>query len=321
MIAKLLSLASLALLPALAAAQSWPVKPLRFICAQAPGVPNDLALRWTAERLTSKLGRPVVVENVLGAGGLIAAQQASKAAPDGYTFLMAGIGNIATDRFMYKSLPYDPQKDFTPVGMIFDTLGFLVAVHPDLPVKNIPELIAYAKANPGKISYGSDTIGTTGLIGPWFNKRAGTDMVAVSYKNPGQLVQDIVAGRTQLVFYSIALLKPYRESGKVRALAVTSEKRYPTMPDLPTVGETIPGYRIGGMGMMVAPTGTSADIVQRLNREIDPITRDPEYRGRLANFGFDNSDGARTLAGLEEVIRNEREYWGNLLRELNFEPQ
>jgi tripartite-type tricarboxylate transporter receptor subunit TctC len=208
-----------------------------------------------------------------------------------------------------------------PVAMIFDTAAFLIAVHADVPAKNIAELIALAKAQPGKLSYGSDTIGTTGLLGPWFNKLAGTDMVGVNYKNPAQLIQDFVSGRTQVVFYSIALLRPYRESGKVRALAVTSEKRYPSMPDLPTVSETLPGYRIGGMGMLVAPTGTPADVIQRLNREVDPITRDPEYRQRLSNFGFDNSDGARTLQGLEEVIRVEREAWVPVFRELKYEPQ
>ncbi len=314
-----LGLLALMALPALA--QNWPVRPVRLICAQAPGVPNDLALRWVGERLGAQLGRPFVVENVTGAGGLIAAQAGARAPGDGYTLFMAGVGVVATDRYMYKSLPYDTARDFTPAAMIFDTMAFLVAVHPDVPAKNIAELIALARAQPGKLSYGGDTVGTTGLLGPWFTKLAAVDMVGVNYKSPAQLVQDLVAGRTQVAFYSMALLRPYREAGKVRALAVTSEKRYPSMPDLPTVSETLPGYHIGGIGLLMAPAATSAEIVQRANREIDPIVRDPEYLQRLAGFGFGNSDGARTIAGLEDFMRAEREYWVTVFRELKFEPQ
>jgi len=312
---------ALALLGAPALAQNWPVKPVRFICAQGPGIPNDLALRWVAERLSKSMGRTFFVDNVVGAGGVIAAQTTARSAPDGYTFLMEGIGNVATDRYMYRSLPYDPEKDFVPVAMIFDTAAYLVAAHRDVPAKTLAELIALAKAQPGKLSYGADTIGTAGLLGPWFNRLAGTDIVGVNYKSGAQLIQDFVAGRTQVVFYSIALLRPYEEAGKVRALAVTSDKRYPSMPDLPTVAETLPGYRIGGMGLLAAPTGTPAEVIQRLNREVDPIVRDPEYLTRLASFGFGNTDGARTVKQLEEVVGTERAQWARVFKELNFQPQ
>jgi tripartite-type tricarboxylate transporter receptor subunit TctC len=306
---------------ALAGAQSWPEKPVRFIASQGAGIPNDLALRWVAERLSKSTGRPFIVENVLGAGGIIAAQAALRAGPDGHTFYMAGTGFVATDRYMVKSIPYDADRDFIPVAMIFDTAGFLVAVHPDVPAKTLPELIALAKAQPGKLSYGSDIIGTAGVMGPWFNKAAGTDIVGVPYKSGAQLIQDLVAGRTQIAFYSIGLLDPHRRAGKVRALAVTSGTRYPMLPDIPTVSETLPGYRVGGMGLLVAHSGTSLDIVERLNREIDHIVRDPSYVAKLNSFGFDNTDGARTQKGLREFMRLERETWDAVFKQVKFEPQ
>jgi tripartite-type tricarboxylate transporter receptor subunit TctC len=302
-------------------AQSWPVKPVRFIASQGPGIPNDLALRWVAERLSKASGQSFVVENIIGAGGILATQAAIRAPADGYTFLMAGIGNIATDKYMFKTLPYDVARDLVPVAMIFDTAGFLIAVHPDVPARSLSELITVAKSQPGKLSYGSDTIGTAGIAGPWFNKAAGTDIVGVSYKNGPQLIQDLIAGRIQVAFYSIALMTPMHRSGKVRALAVTSDTRFSGLPEVPAASDVLPGYKVGGMGLMMAPAGTPADIIQRLNRDIDPITRDPEYLKRLAQFGFGNTDGARTVQGLNEMVRNEREFWDRVFKLVSIEPQ
>jgi tripartite-type tricarboxylate transporter receptor subunit TctC len=304
-----------------AMAQSWPSKPVRFIASQGPGIPNDLALRWVAERLSKSSGQSFVVENIIGAGGIIATQAALRAPADGYTFLMSGIGNIATDKYMYKTLPYDAARDLVPVAMIFDTAGFLIAVHPNVAAKTLPELIALAKAQPGKLSSGSDTIGTAGIAGPWFNKAAGTDIVGVSYKSGPQLIQDLVAGRIQVAFYSISLLAQMHRSGKVRALAVTSDTRFAGLPEVPTVSDTLPGYKVGGMGVMTAATGTPGEIIQRLNRDIDPITRDPEFHKRLAQFGFGNTDGARTVQGLNEMVRAEREFWDRVFKLVSIEPQ
>jgi tripartite-type tricarboxylate transporter receptor subunit TctC len=300
--------------------QTWPAKPVRFLVAQGPGSNTDTVTRWVADKLTQNLGRAFMVENVQGGGGLIAAQNTLRAGPDGYSYFVAGGGMIAIDRYMYKSLPYDSDRDFTPVALLFDNGAFVIAAHPDVPAKNLPELIALAKAQPGKLSYGSDSVGVTPIIGQWFNIRAGTEMVGVPYKSAAQLVQDFLAGRTQLIFTGLGVMQAHIKSGKARALAVTSDTRFPTYPEVSTVAETLPGFKVGGIGMLVAPTSTPVEIVQRLNHEVDTVVRDPKYAQFLLSFGWTNS-GARTLPGLLEFMREERERWNEIFKVVKFEPQ
>ena len=177
-----------------------------------------------------------------------------------------------------------------------------------------------AKAQPGKFSYGSDSVGVTLISGQWFNIRAGTEMVGVAYKSPAQLVQDFLAGRTQVIIVALANLDVHIKSGKARALAVTSDARFPTYPDVPTVAETLPGFKVGGIGMLMAPAGTPGAIVQRLNREVDTIVKDPKYAQFLLSFGWTNS-GAGTLPGLLEFMRVERERWNEIFKVVKFDPQ
>jgi tripartite-type tricarboxylate transporter receptor subunit TctC len=303
-----------------AAAQGWPERPVKIINGGSPGTIPDIIARMVAERLTKAFGRPFIVENITGGGGLIAGQAAARAAGDGYTFYTAGVGFLATDRYMFKSVPYDTDRDFVPVALLFDSAPFAIAVHPDLPVNTAPELIALARAQPGKLSYGSDSVGVTAIVGEWFNKVAGTNMVAVPYKSVAQMLQDVVGGTTRIVFNSVGNVDPFRKAGKLRVIAVSAGSRLPFLPDVPTIGETLPGFKIVGTGIMAAPAGTPAAIVQRVNRELDQYERETEYQQRLASFGIATS-GAGTAQSIAEFIRGERELWDRIMRGLNVQPQ
>ena len=257
--------AAMVLFSAAAQAQNWPARPVRVIVGFATGVQPDVFLRAMTEPLAKRLGQSVVVENITGGGGLIAPQTAARAQPDGYTLYMGGVGTIATDRYLYKSLPYDPDKSFIPVAMIYRSGGsFAIAVHPDVPAKSVAELIALAKAQPGKLAYGTDTIGVTALVGQWFTKQTGVDMVAVPYKSPAQLMQDFISGRTQVAITTTANMEPFRKSGKFRILGVSGLERSPVYPETPAIAETVPGFKMYGLGILMAPTGTPADVVQKL---------------------------------------------------------
>ncbi len=368
--ARLLGCAAL-LMCQFAAAQSWPEKTVRFISPVSTGTAQDTSIRLVADRLTQALGRSFVVDNMPGGAGLIAAQTAARAEPDGYTYFLGGVGVIAADRHFFKSLPYNPDRDFTPVAMIYDASAFVVAVHPDVPAKTVPELIALAKAQPGKLSYGTGTVGvlsipgqwfnkvagtqmvavhpdvpaktvpelialakaqpgklsygtgTVGVLsipGQWFNKVAGTQMVAVPYNNAAQMMQDSVAGRTQVLFTTIGAVEPFRKSGKLRVLGVSSIKRFPGLEQIPTIAETLPGYDIVGIGILMAPAATPAAIVQRLNREVDRIVRDPDFVQRLVGIGMTTS-GAGTPQSLVEFMRAQRENWDRMLSGVHIEPQ
>jgi tripartite-type tricarboxylate transporter receptor subunit TctC len=317
---KALLLAALAW-PVVAGAQAWPAKPVRLVSPSATGTPPDVALRHVAERLTRNVGQPFVIDNIVGGVGLMASQNVARAAPDGYSYLVGGVGVVATDRHMFKSLPYDPDRDFVPVAMLYDSAAFAIVVQPDMPAKNVPDLIALSKAQPGKLVYGTGAVGVTAITGQWFNIVAGTTLEAVPYKNPAQLMQDLAAGRLPLAFYTVGALVPHHKSGKLRILAVTSDRRYPELKDVPTVAETLRGFKVVGLGILVAPTGTPAAIVQRLNREIDPIVREPEYEKRLLALGFTNADGAGTPQSLAAFMKNERALWDRMLSGVKIEPQ
>jgi tripartite-type tricarboxylate transporter receptor subunit TctC len=304
-----------------AAAQAWPEKPVRLIAPIAGGNSADVVLRLVADRLSQVFGRQFYVDNVLGGRGLIATQAAARAAADGYTYYLAGVGVVAADRHMFKTLPYDPDRDFVPVAILYDVSAFAVAVHPDVPAKNVAELIALAKEQPKMLSYGADSVGVTTIPGLWFNKIAGTEIVPVPYKTPAQMLQDVVAGRTQVVFTTVGLLDPFRKAGRLRVLGVTSARRFPSWPDVPTIAETLPGYnKIVGIGILVAPAGTPADIIARLKREIDAIIKDPDVVQRMLAVGIFNS-GVVTPIPIAEFLRSERENWDKMLGGVNVQPE
>ncbi|MFM9967993.1 MAG: Bug family tripartite tricarboxylate transporter substrate binding protein [Burkholderiales bacterium] len=277
-------------------------------------------LRLIGDRLTKTLGQSFVIQNMPGGAGTIAAQTAARSAPDGYTFYLGGLGFIATDRYTMKSLPYDPDKDFVLVAKLYDTGAFSIAVNPAVPVRTIAELIAHARANPGKLSYGSETVGAPAIAGQWFMKVANIEMVAVPYKVGTQLIQDAIGGQTQAAVTSIPLMETAHRSGKLRIIGVTTPRRLESLPDIPAVGETLPGFRVGGLGILAAPAGTPVEAMQRTNREIDSLMKDKEYRERLVGFGFSVSD-AGTPQSIADFVRAERENWGQIMKGLNIQPQ
>jgi tripartite-type tricarboxylate transporter receptor subunit TctC len=291
-----------------------------MIAPVSSGTSLDTALRTVADRLSKTFGTTFYVDNIVAGVGLVAAQTAARAAPDGYTFYLAGVGVIAADRHLFKSLPYDPERDFTPVAIIYDSSAFAFAVHPGLPAKSIPELIALAKAQPGKLSYGTGSVGVLSVPGAWLNKVAGTNIVAVPYRSAPQMMQDAVAGTMPMIITTIGVVAPLKESGQLRTLAVTSAERFPGWPDVPTVAETLPGYKIVGIGILVAPAATDREIVQRLNREIDRIVREPDVVELLHTLGMTNS-GAGTPESVAEFMRVERENLDRMLNGLNITPQ
>jgi tripartite-type tricarboxylate transporter receptor subunit TctC len=305
-----------------AAAQNYPTRPIRVIVGFATGVQPDVFLRSAMDTLSKRLGQSVVVENITGGGGLISSQAAARAAPDGYTLYMGGVGVIATDRWLFKTLPYDPDKSFTYVSMLYLSGGsFAVAVHPDLPVRTTAELIAMAKAQPGKLNYGTDTIGVTALVGQWFNKVAGIDMTAVPYKSPAQLMQDFISGRTQVAITTTANMEPFRKASKFRVLGVSGLERSPLHPDTPTIAETLPGFKMYGLGILMGPAGLPQEVVQKVNREMDAVIKGPVYQERARGFDYALLPGAGTQQSIAEFVASEREYWATIMKGLNVQPQ
>ncbi|MFM9972279.1 MAG: Bug family tripartite tricarboxylate transporter substrate binding protein [Burkholderiales bacterium] len=303
-----------------ASAQNWPEKPSRIVLAGGAGTLPDVIVRVVAEHLAKAFGRPFIVENLVGGAGLLAPQAVARAAPDGYSYFFGGVGFIASDKYMFKNPGYDADKEFVPVALLYDSAPFVIAVHPDLPVKSVPELIALAKAQPGKLSYGADTIGATALAGPWFTKVAGVDLISVPYKSIAQMIQDSVAGTTNMVVNSFANVESFRRAGKLRVIGITSSERSPALKDVPTVAESLPGFKIVGVGIMAAPAGTPAAIVQRVNREIDILVKQPDYVQRLLNVGI-TSGGAGSPQSITEFIRGEREIWDRIMKGMNVQPQ
>jgi tripartite-type tricarboxylate transporter receptor subunit TctC len=314
-------LVALVLVTGSAKAETWPTRPIKFVVPFGPGIGIDIMARTVADRLSQKLGQPVIVENIPGAGNILGAQAVSRAAPDGYTFLFTGPSPVVTNIFAFKSLPYDPYRDFTAVAMISDRGPFVISVNPKLPISTLPELLAYASARPGQLHYAIDGSAIfQSVVARSFAKRAGIDLVEVGYRTTSQALQDTVAGFTEMVFSSVAASAGLAEEGKLRRIAITSKARFPGVEDLSTVGETLPGYSFEGYIPLLAPAGLPSEIAQRMNREIDEILKEPEVLKRFQTFGYATS-GAGTPEGVNEYIRADRERWKILAKELALQPK
>ena len=302
-------------------AQSWPARPIKIIVPTGPGAATDVMARLMADSITRGLGQPVVVENQGGASGLVAHQSAARAAPDGYTFLFTNTSGLATNPVNFKSIPYDPVKDFAPVAMVVDNGAQMLSVNVELPVRSIGELIAYAKANPGKLSYGVDvTAGAAPVAARLLNKRANLGMTEVPYRSAAQMAQDAAGGRVPVLIASIAATRAVVQAGKLRWLAISSTKRFPALPEIPTMNESVPGVIMDGWFVLVAPTGVPAEVVQRMNREIGEFLKGPDIQERLAGFGLATS-GAGTPESTGEFIAREQAKWRALAQELDIQPQ
>ncbi len=302
-------------------AEDWPSRPIRLIVPTGPGLGADVLARVMSERLSRQLGQQMFVENIPGAAGMIGGQAAARAAPDGYTFYFGLAAALSSNLVLFKSVPYDPERDFTPVAMVSESGPFVISVNPEQPFKTLAELIAYAKANPGKLSYGIDaSSGYQAVIGQLLTARAGINLVQVPYRSTAQVIQDTASGTIQLMISSVTPVEGMARSGKLRRLAITSAQRFPGLDDLPTVAETLPGFRIDGWLAVVAPAGTPAPIVARLNKEINAFIDEPETQKRLTALGF-MTKSAGTPDSVAAFIRSEIVSWRALAKELNITPQ
>ena len=268
------------------AAQAFPTHPARLVVPFPPGGPLDAVGRALADKLTQAWGQTVVVENKPGAGGNIGADFVAKAAPDGYTVVMGALSTHAVNPSLYKTMPYDAAKDFAPITLIAITPNVLV-VNPTLPVHSVKELIAYAKAHPGKLSFGSGSTGSAGhLAGELLKVDAGLDMVHIPYKGAAPATQALLAGDTQLMFDNLANAMVQVKAGKLRALAVTTSQRSKLAPDLPTMAEAgVPGFDISTWFGLMAPAGTPPEVIARWNADVTRILNTPEMRERLIAQG------------------------------------
>ena len=274
-----------------AAAQAYPTKSIRLVAPSTPGDAPDVIARLIAERLSAALGQQVVVENRPGAGGVVGSEIVAKAAPDGYTLIMGNAGSHGINAAVYSKLPYDILKDFAPVSQIAIAPNIFV-VNPGLPVTTIQELIAYAKARPGQLSYASGGNGSSSHMSMELLKSmAGIDVVHVPYKGSTPALTDVISGQDAVMSVNMPPAVPHVKAGKLRALAVTTRARTPSMPDLPTVAETLPGYETVAWFGVLAPAGTPRDVVNRLSAEIGRIARSPEMRERLAGMGAEPVGG------------------------------
>ena len=303
-----------------AAAENWPARPIRFIVSQAAGGTPDILCRLVTERIGRSLGQQIVVENRIGGGNVIGAEVAAHAAPDGYTFFWATAASLVTNPYTFKSLPYDANKDFVPVGKVADG-PFLLLANPDLAAKTLPELIALAKANPGKLSFATDgPRNFSGMIAAWINKLAGTEIGQVPYARMPQGIQDTIAGRVQLTVLAIPSAAPFIQSGALRPLAISMKEIAPGYETIPPVARTFPGFDFSGWMAVVAPNGTPTDILQRMNREMDAVLKEPDVVQRLREIGFYTS-GAGTIDETAGFIRAQSEAWGHVVQEIGIQPE
>lgn len=303
-------------LPLAANAQGWPTRQaIKFIVVYPPGGASDVTARLIAAKLNDILGQSVVVENKPGANGIIATEFVAKSAPDGYTMLMANLGPNALNPVVYKKLPYDAVKDFQGVTLT-TIVPQVVVVNPSLPVKSIPELIAYAKANPGKVSFGSAGQGASNhLSGELLNALGGIKMQHVPYKGDAPSIVDLIGGSIQVALPTTVAGLPHVRSGKLRAIAVTGTKRLDSMPDLPTVAETLPGYEAVSWGGIMVPAGTPPEIVKRLNTEINRILKMPDVAEKLQGLGA--IIVGSTPEEFDKYVKDEIAKWGKVARDNN----
>ncbi len=294
------------------AASAFPNKPIRMIVPFTPGGSTDILGRTIGQQLTQAWGQAVVIDNVPGAGGSIGADKVAKAPADGYTLLMGHIGTLAVTPSLYPRLPYDPIKSFAAVAWVARVPNVLV-VHPSLPVKTVQELVAYAKANPGKINYGSGGNGSAAHIATeYFKLQTGTQMQHVPYKGTAPAVTDLVAGQIQVMFTGVPAVMGQVKAGQLRALAVSSPQRVKAVPELPTVAESgYPGFEADQWYGVVAPAGTPPEIIAKLNQQINKSLASPEIGTRLASEGAEATPTSPKV--FADLIASELARWRTVI--------
>jgi tripartite-type tricarboxylate transporter receptor subunit TctC len=303
-----------AALVAPAAAQDYPAKPVTIIVPFAAGGGTDIVARLVAGKLEQRFGKSFLIENKAGAGSTTGAAAAAKAAPDGYTLLMAPSPTMAVAVTIYKNLPYEPVADFVPLALVAQT-PFALIVNPSLPIHSVADLIKYAKEKPGTLSYGSAGPGTPHhLYAELLKSMTGIDMSHVPYRGSGPLVNDVVGGHLPLTFVDVPPAVGVIQTGKVRAIALSSKARLPTFPDLPPVDDTVPGFDAASWQMLVAPAKTPRPIVDKLHAELKAILATAEMKERFANDGMLMMDNP-SVEGLQDFVKAEIVRWGKVAQQ------
>jgi tripartite-type tricarboxylate transporter receptor subunit TctC len=302
------------------AQQAYPTRPIRLIVPYPPGGPTDIIGRTINDRLGKRLGQQVVVDNRAGAATVIGADIAAHSPADGYTLLLATITTLAVNPALKAKLPYQPERDFAPVSMLA-AQPYLLVVHPGVPANSVSQLIAYAKTQPGKLSFASAGIGAGAhLAAELFKHMAQIDVVHIPYKGSSPAMTDVIGGRCAYMFAGISAAQPHTLSGKLRALAVSTAKRSAALPEIPTIAESgLPGYHMNTWNSLVVPRGTSATIIQRLNTEVVAILNEPEVKERLKQQGIDPDPG--TPAQLAAHIKSELARFDSLIKAIGLKAE
>ena len=300
-------------------AQTWPAKPVKIVVPFPAGGPTDVLTRSIADRLGAQLGQPVVVENKPGAGGAIGADFVAKSPPDGYTLVMATSSTHSIGPYLSK-LPYDPAKDFTPVVWVGNATNILV-VNKDLPVDSVKDLIALAKKDPGRLNYATSGIGTVvHLTSEYFASMAGIKLTHVPYKGVQQSIPDLISGQVSILFDNIMTAQPNVKAGKVKALAISSPKRSPLVPDVPTVAESgLPGFSSVTWFGILGPANTPKAVVDRVNAEANKVLALPEIQARFAQMGFDPAGG--TPAQFAQTMERDSQKWSKVIHDAGVKPE
>lgn len=301
-------------------AQPYPMKPVRLIVAFPAGGGSDIVGRALALQLTELLGQPVIVDNRGGAGGVIGTELGARAAPDGYTYVLGSSGGFAINPHLNPRLPYDPVKDFAPVGLV-TRLTFVLDVHPSVPAKSVKDLVALATSRPGRLNFGSSGQGATAhLATELFISLARVKMTHVPYKGAAPAMTGLIAGEVDLLFDSMPTTLPHARSGRIRPLAVTTQQRSALLPQLPTLDEAgVKGYELANWMGVFAPAGTPRAIIERLNAAINTATQRPELKERLLDQGTEPLSG--TPEDLAAYLRRELDKYGRIIREAGLKAE
>jgi tripartite-type tricarboxylate transporter receptor subunit TctC len=301
------------------AAQTYPSRPITIVVGYTPGAVSDLAARTISEGLNTAWGQPVIVDNRPGSGSNIAAGYAARQPADGYTLMVGTDATITSNVYLYKHTPFDPVKDFTPVINAGANI-ICLAVSAELPIKSIADVIAYAKANPGKLNYGSSGTGSPHhLAGELLRQKTGIDIAHIPYKGGGAAVNDLLGGHIGMAFLSLSAAVPHINTGKIRIVAVVEKTRYAAMPDIPTIGETVPGFEMSSWVGLFAPAGTPQPIVARLNEAVAKILTTDSVKAKLANLGLVVQAG--TPEEFAELVKDGLKVRGELIKAAGIQPE
>jgi tripartite-type tricarboxylate transporter receptor subunit TctC len=302
-----------------AQAQDYPLRPVTIVVGYTPGATSDLVARTIGERLNAAWGQSVIVDNRSGVSGNIAATYVARAQPDGYTLMVGTDAMMTSNVYLYKSIPFDPVKDFAPV--IYAGANIIcLAVHTEFPASSVADVIAYAKANPGKLHYGSSGAGSPHhLAGELLRQKTGIDIVHVPYRGGGATINDLLGGHIKVAFLSLSTAVPHLTSGKIRILAVVEKSRYAALPDIPTVGETVPGFEMSSWHGIFAPAATPAPVIARLNAAIRNVLAIDAVKEKFAALGV--AVATSTPEELADIVKSGLAARGELVRAANIQPE